>query len=156
MEAFCAWARKIRLTIPSRGTAHKLRLWVPFAASPLRRPLTSNVMQQAKQRLKIRFRSGVRLCHAEQSAVISSGSGCGRSGPASGRSDLAGLGQVALSRLVVRRQSAEEQRACRLSRASHGYSFGMLSATSTAVPSKRLCITGRSSRSPSASAQLQR
>ncbi len=31
------------LTIPSRGTAHKLRLLVPFAASPLRRPLTSNV-----------------------------------------------------------------------------------------------------------------
>ena len=32
-----------RPTIPSRETAHKLRLWVPFAASPLRRPLTSNV-----------------------------------------------------------------------------------------------------------------
>lgn len=35
--------RQCALTIPSRGTAHKLRLWVPFAASPLRRPLTSNV-----------------------------------------------------------------------------------------------------------------
>lgn len=28
------------------GTAHKLRLWVPYAASPLRRPLTSNVKKQ--------------------------------------------------------------------------------------------------------------
>lgn len=27
---------------PSRGTAHKLRSWVPFTAWPLRRPLTSN------------------------------------------------------------------------------------------------------------------
>ncbi|WP_216821806.1 hypothetical protein, partial [Uliginosibacterium sp. TH139] len=36
------------LTIPSRGTAHTLRLWVPFAASPLRRPLTSNVRRIAK------------------------------------------------------------------------------------------------------------
>jgi hypothetical protein len=113
-------------------------------------------MQQAKQRLKVRFLSGARLCHAEQSAVFSSDSGGGRSGPASGRRDLAGLGQAALSRLVVRRQSAEEQRACRLSRAPHGYSFGMLSTTSTAVPSKWLCITGRSSRSPAAPAQLQR
>jgi hypothetical protein len=32
--------------IPSRGTAHKLRLWVPFTASRLRRPLTSNVERQ--------------------------------------------------------------------------------------------------------------
>jgi hypothetical protein len=30
-------------TIPSRGTVCKLRLQVPVAASPLRRPLTSNV-----------------------------------------------------------------------------------------------------------------
>lgn len=32
--------RKCALIIPSRGTTHKLCLWVPFAASPLRRPLT--------------------------------------------------------------------------------------------------------------------
>lgn len=37
-----------RLTIPSRGTAHKLRLWVPLAASPLRRLLTSSVRRQGE------------------------------------------------------------------------------------------------------------
>jgi len=113
-------------------------------------------MQQAKQRLKIRFRSGARHDCSAPSAVVLSDSGCTRLAPASGRRDTAGPGQAARSLILVRRGPAEEQRACRLSRSPHGYSFGMLSTTSVAVPSTRLCITGRSSRSPAAPAQLQR
>ncbi len=113
-------------------------------------------MQQAKKGMKARFRSGDSHECAAYCAVILSESETFRTLPASGRPDLAGLGQDARSLFLVRRHLRRENRACRLSRSPHGYSFGMLSATSTAVPSKWLCITGRSSRSPAAPAQLQR
>jgi hypothetical protein len=53
------WLCLRRPTIPSRGTAHKLRLWVPFAASPLRRLLTLNVRAQSVCALGLRRYSAV-------------------------------------------------------------------------------------------------
>ena len=136
-----------------------LRSWLCIAGRCSGPPAASAdlyVMQQAKKRLKSGFRCGDRHDRSAHCAVTSSESGASRTVPASGRRDLAGLGQAARTLFLVRWRPAEEQRACRLSRAPRGYSFGMLSATSTAVPSTWLCITGRSSRSPAAPAQLQR
>ena len=140
-----------------------LRVWLCITgrssglpSASLSRPLTFNVMQQAKQSLKFRFRLRVRGDHAGQWASLSLGSGGTQTAPAAGSSDLAGSGHAGLSISLVRRLAHGKAAACRLSRAPRGFSFGMLSATFTAVPSNWLCITGRSSRSPSAPAQLQR
>jgi hypothetical protein len=93
-------------------------------------------MQQAKQISKIRFRLRARGDHAAQWAEAFSGSGWAVAVPAFGRRDLAGLSQAVRSPSLVRRLPHREEAACRLSRLPRGYSFGMLSATSTAVPPK--------------------
>ncbi len=93
-------------------------------------------MQQAKQISKIRFRLGARGDRATQRAVPFSGSGWPQTAPAFGRRDLVGSSQAGLSLSSVRRPPHGEEAACRLGRLRRWYRFGMLSATSTAVPPK--------------------
>ena len=136
-----------------------LRRWLCIAGRCSGPPAASAdlyVMQQAKQSFKARGRLLARGDHAGQWPSHSSGSGLVQSALAFGGRDFAGSGLAGLSLSLVRSQPHGEETACRLGRAPHGYSFGMLSATSTAVPSTWLSITGRSSLPPSASAQLQR
>jgi len=92
-------------------------------------------MQQAKQTLKIRFRFRVRGGHAVQRAEAFSSSGWVQAASAFGRCDVAGSSEVGRFLSSVRRLPHGTDAACRLSRLRRGYSFGMLLATSTAVPS---------------------
>ncbi len=93
-------------------------------------------MQQAKQISKVRFRFRVRGGHAVQRAEVFSCSGWVQAAPAFGRRDLAGSSQAGRSLSSVLRLPHGTDAACRLSRLQRGYSFGMLSATFTAVPPK--------------------
>ncbi len=91
-------------------------------------------MQQAKRTSTVRFWLVVRGDHAGQRAEAFSGSGWAQTALAFGCSDLAGLSRAGHSLSLVRRLPHGTDTACRLSRLRRGYSFGMLSATSTAVP----------------------
>ena len=93
-------------------------------------------MQQAKQISKIRFRLRVRGDQAEQRVASFSYSGWAQADPAFGRRDLVGSNHAGRSLSSVLRLPHGTEAACRLSRLPRGYSFGMLSATSTAVPPK--------------------
>ncbi len=106
------------------------------SASCRRGPVSSNAMQQAKKTSTIRFWLRVRGDHAAQRAEAFSSSGWAQAAPAFGRSDLVGSSQADRSLSPDRRLPHGEDAACRLSRVASGYSFGMLSATSTAVPPK--------------------
>jgi len=93
-------------------------------------------MQQAKRTSTIRFWLRVRGDHAEQRDEAFSGSGWAQTALAFGCSDLAGSSRAGRSLSLVRRLAHGTDAACRLSRLQRGYSFGMLSATSTEVPPK--------------------
>jgi len=93
-------------------------------------------MQQAKRTSTIRFWLRVRGDHAGQRAEAFSGSGCAQATLAFGRRDLGCSSHAGRLLSSVRRLPHGTDAACRLSRLRRGYSFGMLLATSTAVPSK--------------------
>jgi hypothetical protein len=92
-------------------------------------------MQQAKQSSKILFWSVDRgqLPGQLASSVAALGRAPAVSG--SGRRDLACSGSAGRSPFSVRNRPHGQATASRLSRVRQGYSFGMLSATSTVVPS---------------------
>ena len=91
-------------------------------------------MQQAKNSSTSRSGLRVRGNHAALRAEVFSHSGSAQTAPASGRRDLAGSSQTGRPLSSVRRLPHGEEAAWRLSRLRRGYRFGMLSATSTAVP----------------------
>jgi hypothetical protein len=91
-------------------------------------------MQQAKRTSTIGFWLRVRGDHAGQRAEAFSGSGWAQAALAFGCGDLAGSSRAGRSFSMVRRLPHGTDAPCRLSRLRRGYSFGMLSATSTAVP----------------------
>ena len=93
-------------------------------------------MQQAKRASTIRFWLRVRGDRAARRACAFSGLGWAQADPAFGRRDLAGSSQAGLLLSSVRSLPHGTDAACRLGRLRRGYRFGMLSATSTAVPPK--------------------
>jgi len=93
-------------------------------------------MQQAKRTSTISFWLRVRGDHAAQRAGAFSGSGWAQAAPAFDRPDPAWSCKSGRLLFSVRRLPHGTDAACRLSRLRRGYSFGMLSATSTAVPPK--------------------
>jgi len=116
-----------------------LRRWLCIAGRCSGPPAASAdlyAMQQAKKSSAIRSGLRVRGDHAAQRAEAFSCSVRAQAAPAFSRCDLAWSWHAGRSLSSFRRLPHGTDAACRLSRLQRGYSFGMLSATFTAVPPK--------------------